>query len=49
MVVNLEVIEMKAIPGIIIDSSTDKLVVYKQGTSRLDKLSNLYYHLTYGG
>jgi hypothetical protein len=34
---------MKAIPGIIPDSSTDKLVVYKQGTSRLDKLSNLYY------
>jgi hypothetical protein len=34
---------MKAIPGIIIpDSSTDKLLFNKQGTSRL-KVGNIYY------
>lgn len=42
--------EIKPIPGIIIPiSSTDKPMVYKQGTTRLDKLSDLYYNNPYSG
>lgn len=42
--------EMKPLPGIIIpESSSDKYIVYKQGTSRLDKLSNTYYLNPYSG
>ena len=41
---------MKPIPGIIIpDASSDKHAIYKQGTSRLDKLSDLYYNNPYSG
>lgn len=42
--------EMKPIPGITIPvSSSDKTVIYKQGLTRLDKLSNLYYNNPYSG
>lgn len=42
--------EMKPLPGITIPESTsDKFVVYKQGETRLDKLSNLYYLNPYCG
>ena len=42
--------DMKPVPGITIpESSSDKIVVYKQGLSRLDKLSNLYYNNPYSG
>jgi hypothetical protein len=41
---------MKPIPGITIPvSSLDKSAIYKQGVSRLDILSNLYYNHPYGG
>jgi hypothetical protein len=41
---------MKPIPGIIIpDSSSDKNMVYKQGLTRLDKLSQMYYNNPYSG
>ena len=42
--------EMKPLPGIIIPSApSDKNAVYKQGQSRLDKLSNQYYNNPYSG
>jgi hypothetical protein len=42
--------DMKPIPGITIpESSSDKSMVYKQGLSRLDKLSNMYYNNAYSG
>ena len=42
--------EMKPVPGITIPrASTDKVAIYKQGLSRLDKLSNLYYNNPYSG
>ena len=42
--------EMKPLPGITIPvSSEDKNAIYKQGVSRLDKLSNLYYNNPYSG
>ncbi len=42
--------EMKPIPGITIPiSSSDKYIVYKQGNSRLDKISNTYYLNPYSG
>ena len=41
---------MKPVVGINIPkSSTDKIVVYKQGLSRLDKMSNMYYLNPYSG
>jgi hypothetical protein len=41
---------MKPIPGITIpESPSDKRAIYKQGLSRLDKLSNLYYNNPYSG
>lgn len=41
---------MKPIPGIKIpQSDTDKTMVYKQGVTRLDKLSNMYYNNPYSG
>ena len=41
---------MKPLPGITIPSeSSDKNAVYKQGVSRLDKLSNMYYNNPYSG
>lgn len=42
--------EIKPIPGIIIPvAPTDKPMVYKQGVTRLDKLSELYYTNPYSG
>jgi len=42
--------EVKPIPGITIPSkSTDKNLVYKQGVTRLDKISNMYYNNPYSG
>lgn len=42
--------EMKPVPGITIPTdSSDKSAVYKQGVSRLDKLSNMYYNNPYSG
>ncbi len=42
--------EIKPIPGIIIpESPTDKQAIFKQGQSRLDKLSDLYYNNPYSG
>jgi len=41
---------MKPVIGITIPVSTsDKQVVYKQGSSRLDKMSNMYYLNPYSG
>jgi len=41
---------IKPIPGIIIpESASDKHAIYKQGLSRLDKFSNLYYNNPYSG
>jgi hypothetical protein len=41
---------MKPLPGIKIpENDTDKKMIYKQGLSRLDKLSQLYYNNPYGG
>lgn len=41
---------VKPIPGIILpQSGNDKTTVYRQGVSRLDKLSNLYYNNPYSG
>jgi hypothetical protein len=41
---------MKPIPGIDIPvSSSDKNMVYKQGLTRLDKLSQMYYNNPYSG
>lgn len=41
---------MKPIPGIVIPQiDSDKNMVYKQGLSRLDKLSNMYYNNPYSG
>ena len=42
--------EVKPLPGISIPiSDSDKNAIYKQGVSRLDKLSNLYYNNPYSG
>ena len=42
--------EMKPVPGITIpESDSDKAVIYKQGLTRLDKLSNSYYNNPYSG
>ena len=41
---------MKPIPGLGIPSATsDKNMVYKQGLTRLDKLSQMYYNNPYSG
>jgi uncharacterized membrane protein len=41
---------MKPIPGINIpDTTSDKTMMYKQGISRLDKLSQTYYNNPYSG
>ena len=41
---------MKPVPGIIIPpSSEDMKMIYKQGLTRLDKLSQLYYNNPYSG
>lgn len=41
---------MKPVPGIKIpESSSDKQAIYKQGQTRLDKLSNTYYNNPYSG
>ena len=41
---------MKPIPGIIIpEDVADKNAVYKQGVTRLDKLSDMYYNNPYSG
>jgi hypothetical protein len=38
------------VPGIIIpEDSNDKFAIYKQGLSRLDKLSDVYYNNPYSG
>jgi len=42
--------EIKPIPGIVIpEEASDKNAVYKQGVTRLDKLSNRYYNNPYSG
>lgn len=42
--------EIKPLPGITIPIiSSDKNAIYKQGQSRLDKLSNMYYNNPYSG
>jgi hypothetical protein len=42
--------EIKPIPGLTIQQeSSDKFTVYKQSTSRLDKISNSYYNNPYSG
>jgi hypothetical protein len=42
--------EVKPLPGITIPVvATDKYAIYKQGISRLDKLSLLYYNNPYSG
>lgn len=42
--------EMRPIPGITIpESPSDKYAIYKQGVTRLDKLSNEYYNNPYSG
>jgi hypothetical protein len=42
--------EIKPIPGIILPiESNDKYILYRQGNTRLDKLSNLYYNNPYSG
>jgi hypothetical protein len=42
--------EIKPVPGIKIpEASTDKNVIYKDGVSRLDKISNTYYNNPYSG
>lgn len=42
--------EIKPLPGIKIpEASTDKVVIYKEGNSRLDKISNTYYNNPYSG
>jgi hypothetical protein len=42
--------EVKPLPGIKIpEASTDKVVIYKEGNSRLDKISNTYYNNPYSG
>lgn len=41
---------MKPVPGITIpESSSDKVILYKLGDTRLDKISNLYYNSPYYG
>ena len=41
---------MKPVPGITIPSSgNDMQMIYKQGLTRLDKLSNMYYNNPYSG
>lgn len=42
--------EIKPIPGINLPiESNDKYILYRQGNTRLDKLSNLYYNNPYSG
>lgn len=42
--------EVKPVPGIFVpEATTDKNVIYKQGVSRLDKLSDSYYNNPYSG
>lgn len=42
--------EMKPLPGIKIPVvASDKTAIYKQGQTRLDKLSNMYYNNPYSG
>ena len=42
--------DIKPLPGIIIpELATDKYAIYKQGVSRLDKLSLMYYNNPYSG
>lgn len=42
--------EIKPLPGIKIpESGSDKNAIYKQGQTRLDKLSNMYYNNPYSG
>lgn len=42
--------EVRPVPGIEIpETSTDKYAVYKEGASRLDKISNTYYNNPYCG
>lgn len=42
--------EVKPVPGISIqESSSDKHAIYKQGVTRLDKLSDMYYNNPYSG
>lgn len=42
--------EIKPVPGIKIPiSDSDKTNIYKQGVTRLDKLSNMYYNNPYSG
>lgn len=42
--------DMKPVPGITIPyNSSDKNAIYRQGQTRLDKLSNTYYNNPYSG
>jgi hypothetical protein len=42
--------KIKPIPGLKLpDADTDLSYVYKQGTTRLDKLSNMFYNNPWGG
>ena len=42
--------EIKPVPGVLIPSGGGDLkMIYKQGLTRLDKLSNLYYNNPYSG
>lgn len=42
--------QMHTLPGVKIpNNSSDKTAIYKQGQTRLDKLSNLYYNNPYSG
>lgn len=42
--------EIKPLPGITIpENASDKSAIYKQGQTRLDKLSNMYYNNPYSG
>lgn len=42
--------DMKPVPGITIPvSPSDKVAIYRQGLTRLDKLSNTYYNNAYSG
>jgi len=42
--------DMKPIPGLTLPiGSSDKVILYRQGETRLDKLSNKYYNNPYSG
>jgi hypothetical protein len=42
--------EIKPIPGILIpEATTDKYAIYREGITRLDKLSQTYYNEPYSG